>query len=132
MPWGGILAVGGGAAIGAWLRWGLGILLNPLFPTLPLGTLAANLAGGLLMGFAMELLTRHAVVLPEARLLITTGFLGGLTTFSTFSAEVVTLLLRKEYLWGCIAVASHVVGSLAMTIVGMLVVRALYAWAAPA
>jgi CrcB protein len=132
MPWGGILAVGGGAAIGAWLRWWLGILLNPLFPTLPLGTLAANLAGGLLMGFAMELLTRHAVVLPEARLLITTGFLGGLTTFSTFSAEMVTLLVRKEYLWGSIAVASHVVGSLVMTIVGMLLVRALYAWAAPA
>jgi fluoride exporter len=132
MPWGGILAVGGGAAIGAWLRWWLGVLLNPLFPTLPLGTLAANLSGGLLMGFAMELLTRHAVVLPEARLLITTGFLGGLTTFSTFSAEIVTLLLRKEYFWGSIGVASHVVGSLAMTILGMLLVRALYTWAAPA
>ena len=132
MPWGGILAVGGGAAIGAWLRWWLGILLNPLFPTLPLGTLAANLAGGLLMGFAMEVLTRHAVVLPEARLLITTGFLGGLTTFSTFSAEIVTLLLRKEYLWGSIAIASPVLGSLAMPILGMLLVRALYAWAAPA
>ena len=132
MPWGGILAVGGGAAIGAWLRWWLGVLLNPLFPTLPLGTLAANLAGGLLMGFAMELLTRHAIVMPEARLLITTGFLGGLTTFSTFSAEVVTLLLRKEYLWGSILVASHVVGSVAATILGMLLVRALYAWAAPA
>jgi CrcB protein len=132
MPWGGILAVGAGAAIGAWLRWWLGILLNPLFPTLPLGTLAANLVGGLLMGFAMELLTRHAIVMPEARLLITTGFLGGLTTFSTFSAEIVTLLLRKEYLWGSIAVASHVVGSVAATILGMLLVRALYAWAAPA
>lgn len=132
MPWGGILAVGCGAAIGAWLRWWLGILLNPLFPTLPLGTLAANLAGGLLMGFAMELLTRHAVLLPEARLLITTGFLGGLTTFSTFSAEIVALLLRKEYLWGTIGVATHVVGSLAMTILGIVMVRALYAWGAPA
>ncbi|MGH8713485.1 MAG: fluoride efflux transporter CrcB [Casimicrobiaceae bacterium] len=132
MPWGGILAVGGGAAIGAWLRWWLGILLNPLFPTLPLGTLAANLAGGVLMGFAMELLTRHAMLAPEARLLITTGFLGGLTTFSTFSAEIVTLLLRKEYLWGAIAIASHVVGSLAMTILGILLVRAFYAWGSPA
>ena len=100
MPWGGILAVGAGAAIGAWLRWGLGILLNPLFPTVPLGTLSANLLGGLLMGFAMELITRHAVFTPEMRLLVTTGFLGGLTTFSTFSAEIVTLLMRKEYLWG--------------------------------
>ena len=132
MPWGGILAVGGGAAVGAWLRWWLGVLLNPLFPTLPLGTLAANLVGGLLMGFAMELLTRHAIVMPEARLLITTGFLGGLTTFSTFSAEIVTLLLRKEYLCGSIAVASHVVCWVAATILGILLVRALYAWAVPA
>ncbi|HEY1436196.1 MAG TPA: fluoride efflux transporter CrcB [Casimicrobiaceae bacterium] len=130
MPWGGILAVGGGAAIGAWLRWGLGIMLNPVFPTLPLGTLSANLIGGLLMGFAMEIITRHAVMSPEMQLLTTTGFLGGLTTFSTFSAEIVTLLLRREYFWGTIAIASHVVGSLAMTILGILVVRALYAWAA--
>ncbi len=128
MPWGGILSVGAGAAIGAWLRWWLGVVLNPLFPTVPLGTLAANLVGGLLMGVAMELLTRHAWVSPEVRLLITTGFLGGLTTFSTFSAEIVTLLLRKEYLWGAIAIAGHVVGSLAMTILGILLMRALFAW----
>jgi CrcB protein len=130
MPWGGILAVGGGAAIGAWLRWGLGVILNPVFPTLPLGTLTANLIGGLLMGFAMEIITRHAVLSAEVQLLVTTGFLGGLTTFSTFSGEIVTLLLRKEYLWGTIAIASHVVGSLAMTILGILLVRAVYAWAA--
>jgi CrcB protein len=130
MPWGGILAVGAGAAMGAWLRWGLGIMLNPVFPTLPLGTLSANLIGGLLMGFAMEIITRHAIMSPEMQLLATTGFLGGLTTFSTFSAEIVTLLLRREYLWGTIAVASHVVGSLALTVLGILVVRAVYAWAA--
>ena len=130
MFWGGILTVGAGAAIGAWLRWWLGIVLNPLFPTLPLGTLTANLIGGLLMGVAMELLTRHAWVSPEVRLLITTGFLGGLTTFSTFSAEIVTLLLRKEYLWGTIAIATHVVGSIVMTIAGILLIRALYAWGA--
>ena len=130
MPWGGILAVGGGAAIGAWLRWGLGIMLNPVFPTLPLGTLAANLSGGLLMGFAMEVITRHAIMSAELQLLTTTGFLGGLTTFSTFSGEIVTLLLRKEYLWGTIAIASHVVGSLVMTVLGILLVRALYGWAA--
>jgi CrcB protein len=130
MPWGGILAVGGGAAIGAWLRWGLGILLNPIFPTVPLGTLSANLLGGLLMGFAMELIVRHGVFTPEVRLLVTTGFLGGLTTFSTFSGEIVTLLMRKEYLWGAIAIASHLVGSLAMTILGIVLVRAAYAWAA--
>jgi len=129
MPWGGILAVGGGAAMGAWLRWGLGVMLNPVFPTLPLGTLSANLIGGLLMGFAMEIITRHAIMSPEMQLLATTGFLGGLTTFSTFSAEIVTLLLRREYLWGTIAIATHVVGSLALTVLGILVVRAVYAWA---
>lgn len=130
MPWTGVLVVGGGAAVGAWMRWGLGVLFNPVFPTLPLGTLAANLIGGLLMGFAMEMLGRHAVIEPEVQLLVTTGFLGGLTTFSTFSGEVVTLLLRREYLWGALAIAAHVVGSVALTIAGLLLVRALYAWAA--
>lgn len=128
MPWGGFLAVGGGAALGAWLRWGLGMALNPVFPTLPLGTLAANLSGGLLMGFAMEIMTRHTQLSPELRLLLTTGFLGGLTTFSTFSAEIVGLLLRREYLWGSIALAAHVVGSLALTVTGILLMRAFFAW----
>jgi CrcB protein len=130
MPWSGILAVGGGAALGAWIRWGLGAALNPMFPTVPLGTLAANLVGGLLMGFAMELLTRHAVLPPEVQLLVTTGFLGGLTTFSTFSAEVVTLLLRREWLWGSLAIGGHVVGSLALTVIGILMIRGLYSWGA--
>jgi len=128
MPWGGILAVGGGAAIGAWLRWGLGVLLNPVFPTLPLGTLAANLSGGLMMGCAMELLTRHAVLSPEARLLVTTGFLGGLTTFSTFSAETVALLMRKEFAWSAVLVVAHVAGSVAMTILGIYLMRLFLAW----
>jgi fluoride exporter len=128
MPWSGLIVVGGGAAVGAWLRWGLGVLLNPLFPTLPLGTLAANLSGGLLMGVAMETLSRHAVLPDEVRLLVTTGFLGGLTTFSTFSAEVVTLLVRGEYLWGALTIASHVVGSLALTIAGLMLIRGLYVW----
>jgi CrcB protein len=122
------LAVGGGAAIGAWLRWGLGAALNPLFPTLPLGTLAANLVGGLLMGFAMELVTRHAMLSPELRLLVTTGFLGGLTTFSTFSAEITTLVTRGDWLWALAGILAHVLGSLAMTIAGILAMRALFAW----
>jgi len=128
MPWGGFLAVGSGAAVGAWLRWGLGTLLNPIFPTLPLGTLTANLSGGLMMGLAIELVTRHDLLSPELRLLVTTGFLGGLTTFSTFSGEVVALLMRREYLWGSIAVTAHVAGSIVMTIVGILLMRALFAW----
>jgi CrcB protein len=128
MPWGGVIAVGGGAALGAWLRWGLGALLNPIFPTLPLGTLAANLIGGLLMGVAMEVITRHTILSPEMRLLITTGFLGGLTTFSTFSAEITTLLLRRELWWTVLGVAAHVVGSVALTIAGILLARTLFAW----
>jgi CrcB protein len=131
MSVGGIVAVGGGAAVGAWLRWGLGIVLNPVFPTLPLGTLAANLIGGLLMGVAMEVMTRHAFLSPEARLLVTTGFLGGLTTFSTFSAEITTLLLRRDVLWSTLGVVAHVAGSLLLTVLGILLVRSLYAWGSP-
>lgn len=117
------LAIGLGAATGAWLRWGLGILLNPVFPTLPFGTLAANLLGGFLMGMAMQFLIQHAVLAPELRLAVTTGFLGGLTTFSTFSAETTTLLLREEYLWALVIVLIHVIGSVTMTLLGILVMR---------
>jgi CrcB protein len=123
-----ILAVGVGAAVGAWLRWALGLALDPLFPTLPLGTLTANLGGGLVMGLAMELVARHALLDPDARLFVMTGFLGGLTTFSTFSAEMTTLLMRREWLWGAIGIAAHVAGSLLMTIIGILLMRAVFAW----
>jgi CrcB protein len=125
---GSIMAVGIGAAVGAWIRWGLGVVLNPVFPTLPLGTLAANLVGGLLMGVAMELITRHSVMSPELRLLMTTGFLGGLTTFSTFSAEVTNLLLRRELLWGAVAIGVHVAGSVLLTIAGIVLARLVLAW----
>jgi len=129
--WVGVLVVGGGAAVGAWLRWGLSMALNPVFPTLPLGTLAANLIGGLLMGFAMELITRHTLLSPEVRLMLTTGFLGGLTTFSAFSAEISTLILRKEWLWGALGIGAHVIGSLAMTVLGLLAMRAIFHLGAP-
>lgn len=119
-------AVGGGAAAGAWLRWGLGMLLNPIFPTVPLGTLASNLIAGFLMGIAMELVTRIAAITPEIRLLMTTGFLGGLSTFSAFSAEIVTLLSHKEYLWGAIAISAHVVGSVVLTIIGIFATRLVF------
>lgn len=118
-------AVGFGAFAGAVVRWLLGLALNPLLPALPLGTLAANLAGGLIMGGAMGLFD-HYEALPVAwRLAVTTGFLGGLTTFSTFSAETVTLLLRQQYGWTLGIVAAHLGGSLLMTLVGIGAVRLL-------
>lgn len=116
-------AVGIGAAIGAWLRWGLGSVLNPAFPTLPLGTLTANLIGGYLMGIALAALTHFETLPPEARLLITTGFLGGLTTFSTFSAEATTLLARQQLGWAAALIAGHVAGSILMTFAGVGTLR---------
>ncbi len=115
----GFVAVGIGAGLGAWLRWWLGILLNPVFPTLPYGTLAANLLGGYLVGLAVAFFSEHSGLPPEARLFIITGFMGGLTTFSTFSAESVTLISRSEYLWAAVHVAVHVGGSLSMTMLGI-------------
>lgn len=108
-----------GAGLGALLRWLLGSQLNPVFPSLPLGTLAANLLGGLLVGVAIAWFARHPGLAPEIRLLIITGFLGGLTTFSTFSAEVVGLYSRGEYLWALGTVAAHLMGSLLMTALGL-------------
>ncbi|HUK03499.1 MAG TPA: fluoride efflux transporter CrcB [Burkholderiales bacterium] len=119
----GFLAVGGGAAAGAWLRWLLGVVLNPVFPTLPLGTLAANLIGGYLMGLAMGVLSQFESLPPETRLFMTTGFLGGLTTFSTFSAEAATLLSREQLGWAAAHAAVHVIGSVAMTFAGIATLR---------
>lgn len=124
MPWLNLIAVGSGAALGAWARWGLSILLNPLFPTLPFGTLAANLVGGFLMGALMGVADPLGFP-PAMRLLLSTGFLGGLTTFSTFSGEVTTLLLRQQIGWALLAIGGHLLGSLLMTATGLILVRAL-------
>lgn len=123
MSWGGFLAVGVGAALGAWARWGLGMLLNPVFPTLPLGTLAANLTGGLLIGLTMGMLSHFESLPPEIRLLVTTGFLGALTTYSTFSAETVSLITRQQWGWAATLVFAHLAGSLLMTFAGIGVAR---------
>ncbi|HYD34422.1 MAG TPA: fluoride efflux transporter CrcB [Methylophilaceae bacterium] len=122
---GGFAAVGIGAALGAWLRWALGVGLNPVFVSLPLGTLITNLIGGYLMGLAMGFFALGSSVTPEMRLFITTGFLGGLTTFSAFSAEAVQLLSRGEYGWASAHVLSHVFGSLLMTGLGIFTVQML-------
>ena len=124
------LAVGLGAAVGAWLRWGLGLWLNPVLPQLPLGTLLSNLIGGYLIGFAVAFFMHHPGLSPEWRLLIITGFLGGLTTFSTFSAETVDLLLHGQLAWGCAIIITHLGGSIAMTILGMQTSRWMFNWAA--
>lgn len=121
-----IAAVFGGAGFGALLRYGLGGLLNPLFPTIPLGTVAANLIGGLLIGVASAFFTHTAGIAPEWRLLIITGFMGGLTTFSTFSLEVVTLIGRHQYGWALGTAGLHLVGSLTLTAVGILIANALF------
>lgn len=120
-----VIAIGIGAFLGAVLRWGLGILLNPWLPTLPLGTLAANLLGGLIIGAALGAFGHFQSLAPELRLFVTTGFCGGLTTFSTFSAETVTLLLRAQYGWMVAIIVAHLVGSLAMTLAGIGLVRLL-------
>lgn len=109
------LAVGAGAALGAWIRWGVGIALNASI--LPLGTLVVNLLGGFLMGIALAFFVATPAQ-SEVRLFVMTGFLGGLTTFSAFSAEAFTLLHKQEYAWASVHILSHVLGSLAMTALG--------------
>jgi fluoride exporter len=120
-----LAAVGIGAAFGAWLRWGFSVWLNPRIPHFPLGTLASNLVGGYLVGFAVAyFLARHDLP-PHWRLFVITGFLGGLTTFSTFSAEVTELLSRGEYATGLLLAATHLVGSLMLTAAGFATFRAI-------
>lgn len=121
-------AIGAGAALGAWSRWGLGLLLNPLLVAVPLGTLAANLIGGYLIGVALGVFHQYTQLAPELRLFIVTGFLGGLTTFSSFSGEVMERFLAQQYAWAFSAIGLHVAGSLAMTWLGLLTVGVHKIW----
>lgn len=121
MSW---VAVGVGAAIGAWLRWGLSLLLNTMHDRLPLGTLVANLGGGYMIGLAVAFFAGHLEAAPEWRLFIITGFLGGLTTFSTFSLEAMVLLQRGDYGWALGHSALHLLGSIACCIAGFASYRA--------
>lgn len=122
-----VLLVFAGAGCGALLRWYLGIRLNPVLPTLPLGTLAANLIGGLRIGLALAYFSRHPGAPPEVRLLVITGFLGGLTTFSTSSGEVDTQVTRGECLWGLTTAAAHLAGSLLLTALGRMLAKRILA-----
>jgi len=117
--WRAIAAVGIGGSLGALLRWWLGLALNPHFAVIPPGTLAANLIGGYVVGAAIAFFATYSALAPEWRLFVITGFCGGLTTFSTFSAEVVTLMQQGRVLWALGAAAAHLGGSILMTFAGI-------------
>src|SRR6266571_4094510 len=112
--WKSVAAISIGASLGALLRWWLGTQLNSLFPTIPPGTLVANIVGAYVIGLAIAFFSSLPTLPPEWRLLIVTGFCGGLTTFSTFSAEIVVLLQSGRAIWALGAVAAHLLGSLLM------------------
>jgi fluoride exporter len=114
-----------GSTLGAWLRWGLSTWLNPRLPNIPLGTLASNLIGGYLVGMAVAYFAANHTLAPEWRLLAITGFLGGLTTFSTFSAEVVQLLQAERLVAATLLALVHLFGSLLLTALGFATYRAL-------
>jgi fluoride exporter len=122
-----IVSISAGASLGALLRWVLAGRLNPLFPALPLGTLAANLIGGYLIGVAVAIFASLPDLSPQTRLFLVTGFLGGLTTFSTFSAEVVTQLQQGHTAWALATALGHLLGSFALTALGIATV----AWLRP-
>lgn len=117
-----IAGVGIGAALGAWMRWGLGLLLDPTHPHFPLGTWVANLVGGLLIGVSLAWFARHPELHVAWRLAVVTGFLGALTTFSTFSLESLLLLQRGQFGWALVHSAAHLFGSLGAAAVGFRLV----------
>lgn len=123
--WRSVVAICVGGSVGCLLRWFLGLWLNSQASVVPLGTLAANLLGGYIVGIAVAFFTLNNNIAPEWRLLVITGFCGGLTTFSSFSAEVVTLLREQRVLWACSTAALHLAGSLLMTIAGIATVAGL-------
>jgi fluoride exporter len=114
-----IFAIFVGAGLGALLRWWLGLTLNSYYPRIPPGTLAANLIGGYIIGVAVALFANYSDLAPEWRLFVITGFCGGLTTFSTFSSEIVALLRDGQSLGACGAAALHLAGSVLMTFAGI-------------
>lgn len=112
-----------GATLGAWSRWLLGLAFNAMLPNLPMGTLFANLSGGLLMGCVLGLIGFGGIENVSLRLFLTTGFLGGLTTFSAFTGESLSLLHKHEYHWAALHALSHVFGALCMAAIGLALVQ---------
>ena len=125
MNWSAYLAVGVGGVLGCWFRYWLALQLNSTFPTLPLGTLAANLIGGYIIGLAVGAINLDLGLSMQTRLFLMTGFCGGLTTFSTFSAETYSLFARGQIAWGFGEIAIHTCGSLLATALGVLTITAL-------
>ena len=123
-----IFAIFVGAGLGALLRWWLGLALNSYFPSIPPGTLAANLIGGYIIGMAIAFFATSATIAPEWRLFVITGFCGGLTTFSSFSLEVVLLMEQQRFGPALLEIATHLGGSLLMTALGI----ASFQWLRPA
>ena len=121
--WWNVAAVGVGASAGALLRWGLGSLFAKTLPWLVVGTLAANWLGGLLIGIIAALTEWWPQISPQWRLLLITGFLGGLTTFSGFSLEVAALIQQQRWLVALAVISLHVVGSVAMTLLGIALIQ---------
>lgn len=117
--WKSVVVICIGASLGALLRWWLGLRLNGLFPAIPPGTLAANLVGGYIVGVAIAFFATYSALPPEWRLLVITGFCGGLTTFSTFSAEIASLLQQGDTMRAMGAAALHLGGSVLMTFAGI-------------
>lgn len=120
-----LAAVALGAVLGAWMRWALSYWLNPRIEHLPLGTLTSNLIGGYLIGLAIAAFAAHPSVPPFWRLVIVTGFLGGLTTFSTFSAESVVLMQGAQWASAAVHSVAHLGGSLLATVAGIATYRLL-------
>ncbi|MBI0326094.1 fluoride efflux transporter CrcB [Burkholderia plantarii] len=120
-----IAAIFIGAGLGALLRWGLSLALNMVVPQLPLGTLASNLIGGYLIGVAIVVFNTKTGLPPEWRLFVITGFMGGLTTFSTYSAEVMQHVVDGRLGWAAIVAFVHLIGSFTLTLLGILTARAL-------
>jgi CrcB protein len=117
--WKQIVAICVGGSLGSLLRWWLGMSFNALFPTMPPGTLTANLVGAYIIGVALAVFSTYTTLAPEWRLFVMTGFCGGLTTFSTFSAEVTVLLQQGRVLWAMAVAATHLVGSVLLTLAGV-------------
>ena len=113
-----LISIALGSILGAWLRWLIGLKLNPIFPAIPLGTVTVNFIGGFIIGFAISYFSQSALS-PNYKLFVITGFCGALTTFSTFSAEIIALLQQGKLSYAIAAIVIHVIGSLVFTLIGM-------------